>query len=548
MSKKFYFLLLLYAISISISHAQQIAFTARADAKQVPLGSYVELTYTLKNADLQKPQMPDFKGFAVVSGPNKGNSINIINGTKTTEEYITYVLQPKRIGKFTIPPASITIKNKQYTTSPLEIEVVKDNAKAIKGNPSAFIQLTADTKNTYVGGQITLSLKLFSNIKISHSDILNAPSFDEFYVKEIATDDEMPIKEVYKGVQYQTLVLKKYVLHPQKVGSFVLSPFSMNVMAMQGFDSAMIGLESNSLPIVVNPIPTSAPKDFEGTVGHYEIEASINKSTTTINEAIALQVKVIGKGDIKRIFPPKIISPDTLQVLAPKLIEESVENEKVVKCYEYVLVPKKVGVFEVMPSLTYFDTESSTFETIKIPPIEVNVTEGKGGEVQISDNKKEHEVVLESDNYRLILYLFGVLSLFGGIFFFLKKRKTSFTATPDKSSEAQEDNLSKPISSDIAVLPDKNNMYLAKKAMQEGNEDVFYKEIIIVIETALRQKYDKQYVSNAAVLASISPLLAQNIKLLLSKCEEARYGGKINHYDMTEIFNEAENLILLINK
>lgn len=548
MSKKFYFLLLLYAISISISHAQQIAFTARADAKQVPLGSYVELTYTLKNADLQKPQMPDFKGFAVVSGPNKGNSISIINGTKTTEEYITYVLQPKRIGKFTIPPASITIKNKQYTTSPLEIEVVKDNAKAIKGNPSAFIQLTADTKNTYVGGQITLSLKLFSNIKISHSDILNAPSFDEFYVKEIATDDEIPIKEVYKGVQYQTLVLKKYVLHPQKVGSFVLRPFSMNVMAMQGFDSAMIGLESNSLPIVVNPIPASAPKNFEGTVGHYEIEASINKSTTTINEAIALQVKVIGKGDIKRIFPPKIISPDTLQVLAPKLMEESVENEKVVKCYEYVLVPKKVGVFEVMPSLTYFDIESSTFETIKIPPIEVNVTEGKGGEVQISDNKKEHEVVLESDNYRLILYLFGALSLFGGIFFFLKKRKTSFIATLDKTLEAQEDNLSKPISSDIAVLPDKNNMYLAKKAMQEGNEDIFYKQIIIVIETALRQKYDKQYVSNAAVLASISPLLAQNIKLLLSKCEEARYGGKINHYDMTEIFNEAENLILLINK
>lgn len=548
MSKKFYFLLLLYAISISISHAQQIAFTARADAKQVPLGSYVELTYTLKNADLQKPQMPDFKGFAVVSGPNKGNSISIINGVKTTEEYITYVLQPKRIGKFTIPPASISIKNKQYTTSPLEIEVVKDNAKAIKGNPSAFIQLTADTKNTYVGGQITLSLKLFSNIKISHSDILNAPSFDEFYVKEIATDDEMPIKEVYKGVQYQTLVLKKYVLHPQKVGSFVLSPFSMNVMAMQGFDSAMIGLESNSLPIVVNPIPTSAPKDFEGTVGHYEIEASINKSTTTINEAIALQVKVIGKGDIKRIFPPKIISPDTLQVLAPKLIEESVENEKVVKFYEYILVPKKVGVFEVIPSLTYFDTESSTFETIKIPPIEVNVTEGKGGEVQISDNKKEHEVMLQSDNYRLLLYLFGVLSLLGGIFFFLKKRKTSFIATPDKTSEAQEGTLTKPISSDIAEVSDKNNMYLAKKAMQEGNEDIFYKQIIIAIETALRQKYDKQYVSNAAVLASISPLLAQNIKLLLSKCEEARYGGKINHYDMTEIFNEAENLILLINK
>ena len=113
--------------------SQNINFSARADAKQVPLGGYVEVSFTLQNASLEKPQLPDFRNFNVMSGPNKGSSITVINGVKTEEKTISFTLQAKTLGVFTLAPARVIVNGKTYSTASLQIEVVKSSNVA-KGN------------------------------------------------------------------------------------------------------------------------------------------------------------------------------------------------------------------------------------------------------------------------------------------------------------------------------------------------------------------------------------------------------------------------------
>ena len=71
---------------------------------------------------------PSFIGFYKLMGPQTSysSSTQIINGKFTHETSYSYVyyLQAIQAGKFVIPPASYSIKNKTYYSDSLHIEVV----------------------------------------------------------------------------------------------------------------------------------------------------------------------------------------------------------------------------------------------------------------------------------------------------------------------------------------------------------------------------------------------------------------------------------------
>ena len=132
--RKLYLLLLLLLFGVS-GFAEQVTFTMEAP-RVVEMGEQFRLSFSV-NAKGQNLKLPELSDFEVLMGPSTStsSSFSIINGvsSQSTNYAYLFVLRAKKVGKYTISPASITINGSQYTSNGLTIEVVKGSAKPSGG-------------------------------------------------------------------------------------------------------------------------------------------------------------------------------------------------------------------------------------------------------------------------------------------------------------------------------------------------------------------------------------------------------------------------------
>ncbi len=110
--------------------AQNVVFVAAASAGKIGTKDQVQVQYTVRDAqNLQSITPPSSPDFAIVAGPYQQQSSNIsINGNQQVVSQsisLTYVLQPKHEGTFTIPP--VTAKDAaghSYQSNAITIQVV----------------------------------------------------------------------------------------------------------------------------------------------------------------------------------------------------------------------------------------------------------------------------------------------------------------------------------------------------------------------------------------------------------------------------------------
>ena len=99
----FIFLLL---ISLNELYAQR--FTTNVDRTEITSDQYLQVEFTLENAQGKNFATPDFKGWTVIQGPSTSSSVSIINGARSSTISYGYLLSPKTVGMLTIGKAEIT--------------------------------------------------------------------------------------------------------------------------------------------------------------------------------------------------------------------------------------------------------------------------------------------------------------------------------------------------------------------------------------------------------------------------------------------------------
>jgi len=130
----------------------QRAFYAQADARQIVVNNFFQVTFTLENANGDSFTPPDFGSIEVLSGPSQSSQVSIINGRRSQKASFGYGLNVSKPGKYTIKSASINVAGKIYRTKPITIEAVagkpgsKNNASGIAGLTDAdiFIEAVVD--------------------------------------------------------------------------------------------------------------------------------------------------------------------------------------------------------------------------------------------------------------------------------------------------------------------------------------------------------------------------------------------------------------------
>lgn len=372
--------------------AAQVSFEAYTNARQIVLNSYFDVTFTLRNAEGEDFIPPSFDNFTVLAGPSRAFSTTIVNGAVSKELSFSYTLRPKRKGKFTIGSAIAKVNGKTLRTQPLTIEVVEGKNLG-RNNPAnrIFIQAQLNTKDAFLGQQITLDYKLYTAADIDSYSVLQESDYQGFYAQDLRRFDAPPVREVIKGVQYVTKILKRVALFPQQAGTLTIAPMELELaVLLEGSSDDIFSLNRqvqrlliSTEPVQVNvrPLPPNAPPTFTGAVGQYSAGFTLARTDVSTDDVLSLRLSISGNGDVKRVQAPSLSLPDSFQVYDPKVLaEETLENLNGEltgkKEIEYLIQPKAAGTYRLQPAFTYFDPVKKQYVTLNEAIFDVTIRQG----------------------------------------------------------------------------------------------------------------------------------------------------------------------------
>ena len=437
------------------------ALTATAQTLKVEGPGVVSQDETFRIVFTADDKLSDFEwpgtdDFDVVWGPQKGSmsSTSIVNGKRTSvhQETVTYVLQPKHTGTFTLAAATATVGKQSVSSSPLKIEVVagqgnqgnaagnsggnqgqqsqqqgnqgnvQQNDPAVTGtvsNQDIFLRLSLGKTRAVKGEPITATLKIYTRADITGFEDIKFPTFNGFWSKETVTVNNLEFKrENVGGTIYNAALIRQWVLIPQQSGTLSIDPAEMvcqvRVRTSTGsplsifddffdqYQTIRKRISTPTLNVTVQDLPAGAPASFKGGVGDFKITAKMSKDDLKSNEAGSLLVTISGNGNLSMLEAPKVDFPPDFEVYDIKSTDKtSASGTSGSKTFEYPFIPRSHGDF-VIPSIeySYYDNAHGKYVTTSTGDIPVTVEKGEeisGGGIAVAGSNRQSVRSLRED-------------------------------------------------------------------------------------------------------------------------------------------------------
>ncbi|HZM13471.1 MAG TPA: BatD family protein [Bacteroidales bacterium] len=409
---------LLTALSLA---AQETTLTVDAPPNAAA-GERFRIVYTVNSTD-GRFLPPSFDPSFTVSGPQSSTSRNVqwINGqmNSTSTTTLIYYVVASTPGKYTVAPAQYETKKVTVSCLSVEIEITAEGSatsRSTQGISSAqggrqgreaapasgselSLRLLLSTREVYVGQPITATLKLYTRINLSGINDLKNPDFKGFLREDIETPPLRTLEsEVIDGVQYGTGVLQRFVLYPQISGELRIDTVHITALVQQRtgasdpffsdpfFDNffsnvTTVAMNVSTRPAVikVKPLPAPQPADFHGAVGSFELTSSLSKTDVEVNDAMTFTLTLKGTGNLNLAGEPVINFPQGIEKYDPKVTVKSSGTSTGTKTFEFLLIPRNTGTFELPPvSYTVFDATQEKYVTLRTAGYTVKVTGSTG--------------------------------------------------------------------------------------------------------------------------------------------------------------------------
>lgn len=244
----------LLIICQNLSNAQAV-FKASITPEAIGKNETATLRLMIDNATQVEQIVPPALGdFNIISGPNQESGMEIANGVTRQYVGITYLLQPKSIGKFSIAGAKAVADGKVLTGNAVTLTVTKNGSGinpnnagggfggfspffepvapaafndyilrkgedlSQKINKNIFIRVVTSKTSCYVGEPAVVTYKLYTRLK-SESSITKNPSFNGFSVIDLMPPGNTDYSiERYNGRDYNVYILRKSQVYPLQPG------------------------------------------------------------------------------------------------------------------------------------------------------------------------------------------------------------------------------------------------------------------------------------------------------------------------------------------
>lgn len=402
--------ILFLLLTVSTLSLAQVKFEAKVSKTKLGINERLRIDFEM-NKDGDNFVPPSFADFTVVGGPNTSVSNYWANGKRSFTKTYTYFLSPKKQGSFTIKQATIEIDGQVYKTFPVTVRVTKAIEKPKNPNDPTYIasqnvHLVAEVSkaNPYLNEAITVVYKLYVALDTGVSGWRDkeTPKFGDFWNQNIEVKAFNAARANYNGEEYQYVVLKKYVLYPQKTGKLKLEPYVLDVTVevptsrYDIFGNAIVRkipqtITAGKRTINVKPLPEAGkPTNFNGAVGLFELDVTTNKVSLDAGESLEAEVQVSGRGNLKLFELPKLTVPSSLEVYEPEHKENIRTDLRGMQGRSkdtYTIVPQFKGKYPIPGvSFSYFNPVAGEYRTLNSNEIVVDVVNGPSSVSATSPN------------------------------------------------------------------------------------------------------------------------------------------------------------------
>lgn len=437
--KKAYILLLFVMVCVLTVNAQVISVSAPS---KVSAGENFRLSFTINTDDVD-----DFRagsipsGLEVIAGPytSQQSSYQIVNGhtSRSSSITFTYTLYADKPGTYTVSGAKARVGGKTIASHHVIIKVgagsrhgngapqMHEDAEprmSSSGKISAndlFVKVSASKRRVCEQEPVLLTYKVYTLVDLTSLDG-KMPDLKGFHTQEVPLPQQKSFHlEKVNGKNYRCVTWSQYVMFPQMTGKLSIPSITFKGIVVQrnnsvdpfeaffnggsGYVEVKRNIVAPGIDIQVAPLP-KRPVDFSGGVGHFTISAQLNHKTVKEGEPLTLRVVVGGIGNLKLIKQPVVDFPKDFDRYDPKVSDKTkltangIEGNMI---YDYLVVPRNRGDYTVPAvSLTYYDTSTNSYKTIKTQPLQVKIEKGDGNKTTVddfSDQPKDIKPIKTSD-------------------------------------------------------------------------------------------------------------------------------------------------------
>ena len=570
----------------ALSWAQTATLSMKTDRNPVGLNERFRLIISLDGAQ-GEISAPDLKDFNIVGGPSVSSSMSWVNGQMSSSMSHTYFLSPKKLGKFTIPPATAQSKAGNVESKPLAIEVIEGGntgqaqqqqqsqqsspaESPITNSEECFVKILTDKRKVVKGEPIAVSYVLYNRYQGFELTEYEFPTLSGFWKEEIKLDNiqwEQNYEQI-NGKNYQKAYFVRQVLIPQRSGTLEIGPFILEARVGRSFfrQGTPIRITSNVLKIEVADLP-AAPEGFTGGVGKLDFDVQADRTELMANEAINLTITVSGKGNLPLIEAPALNFPSDFEVYDPKVVDKSIRNAAGIsgsKTFEYLIIPRYPGSYDLDAiTFSYFDPAKRSYQTETSEAIRIEVLRDDGSESGAATRISRKEDVnslgtdirhihKSNDDLKERTYsftgsfghLFGLITpfLLLGVFLFVRRRQEKLDADPLGTRQRS------------AAKTASRYLKEAKKKLQAGQEQEFYVTLYQAMNDYISHKYQipmaqmtKEKIHEELDAAGVDRGTISGWQRALADCEMARYAPS-NQAAPQALYEQVESLIALMER
>ncbi len=431
MKTKLLFLALLISLIFNAASALDLpVLEVQASPSELSLGQTINLSFIIRANQIGRLNFPSETEDFLVVGQSTSNSIKIVNGNKSQQYKITLILNPKRVGSFNIPSATIEAQGAIHSSPiiPIKVSAPTSNPTASSkipaqtGNPVAgskisaptsnpvaasteaskvFAKLLVSNSNPYVGEQIKLRLRIYHQGNLRNINFNNAAfSFDNFVQDKI--DGGLEGEEIIDGQKYYyyeiasilfPIQAKPSIINSQKLLVTVLDVNAMKARAFDPFAQLVTrsfekqeNIETGSVLINVKALPKPIPANFSSFVGTLTMNHRLEQTSVEAGNAVLVHTTASGSGNPKTLNLNLISKSNLYTVFEDKknLVSSTSAGIKSFSLNSrYAVIAKKAGKVNInIAPLVYFDTNKRRYETIPATQLELNVLPSNESEAE----------------------------------------------------------------------------------------------------------------------------------------------------------------------
>jgi len=484
-------------------YGQDTQVSASVGADSVGVQDQFQLSITVsgkESGDAEAPRFTSLKGFRVVSGPNVSTQFQWVNGRTSSNKSFIYILIPEKEGQFTIDPVEVRVGGKVYKTQPLQVRVTSaapGSASPQRQRPpvpfpvnpldpfgeeelsparktsadTVLVKAELDRSSAYPGQQVTLAYRVYTQVGISGVQLQESPPLSGFWVEDLEVDkNPKGTPQVINGREYLGFAVKKQALFATGAGKLKIPSSIFAISAETGGNlfgvfgrAETLYRKTQELSLDVKPLPAEGrPANFNNAVGTFRLSSSVDKNQVATGDAVALQVKLEGKGNLKMISDISLPALPDLTVYSSRHTDNvrpaSGDQIGGDKTWEFVLVPKAPGRQTIPPvAFSFFNPEQDRYETIETSAIDLAVVRGTESTISGLSGSEKQDLVRRGTDINFIklsgedlensgsplyrskwLLIFGVIPLaFNAGLIVHQKRRSSGDAASLRSRKAR---------------------------------------------------------------------------------------------------------------